>query len=76
VTATLESEEGERLELDCKTADRETTRYPLRVRAAATAMADMPVPLGVMPPPKGSTVLPALTQEEIQQLSKEDRLAR
>jgi hypothetical protein len=39
-------------------------------------MADMPVPLGVMPPPKGSTVLPGLTQEEIQQLSKEDRLAR
>jgi Peptidase A4 family len=73
-TAREESQEA-RVQLDC-TENGKVVRYPLHLRAGSSPTEDMPAPRSVMPTPTGSLVLPALTEEEAQQLSDEDLLGR
>jgi hypothetical protein len=63
------------VQLDC-TESGKVVRYPLHLRAASSPTEDMPAPSSVVPAPKGSRVLPALTEEEAQQLSDEELLGR
>lgn len=71
VTARQESEQGERVQLDC-TAAGKVIRYPLHLRAASSPTVEMPAPQIIRPTPKGSRVLPALTEEDSQRLSDDD----
>ncbi len=75
VMAKQESQEDAQVQLDCAAAGKVTT-YPIRLRAASSPTDSMPAPQTVMPTPKGSKVLPALTAEEAQQLSDDDLLTR
>ena len=75
VNAKQESQEDVQVQLDCAAASKVTT-YPLRLRAGFSPTEDMPAPQTVMPTPKGSKVLPALTAEEAQQLSDDDLRTR
>jgi len=75
VNAKQESQEDVRVQLDCAVAGNVTT-YPLRLRAGPSPTEDMPAPQTVMPTPKGSKVLPALTAEEAEQLSDDDLRTR
>jgi Peptidase A4 family len=75
VTPRQESDEGERIQIDC-TTDGKVTIYPLHVLASDTPTADMPAPQTVMPPRSASKVLPALTDSESQLVSREELLAR
>ncbi|HYW43714.1 MAG TPA: G1 family glutamic endopeptidase [Bryobacteraceae bacterium] len=62
------SQEGQRVQLDCAAGGTVTT-YPVRLRAAVSATADMPAPQAYVPTPKTARVLPALTEETAQQFS-------
>lgn len=73
-SAKQESQEA-RVQLDC-TENGKVVRYPLHLRAGSSPTNDMPAPRTVVPTPKGSRVLPAVTEEEAQQLSDEDLLGR
>jgi hypothetical protein len=73
-SARQESQEAS-AQLDC-TENGKVVRYPLHLRASSSPTDDMPAPRSVMPVPKGSRVLPALTEEEAQQLSDEELLGR
>jgi Peptidase A4 family len=75
VSAKQESEQDLRMQLDCASAGKVTT-YPIRLRAASSPTSDMPAPQSSMPTPKGSHVLPALTEEEAQQLSDQEVISR
>jgi hypothetical protein len=70
-----EAEDGIDVQLDC-TENGEIVRYPLHVRASATPTEDMPAPQSVMPMPKGSTILPALTEAEAPLLSDDELVDR
>jgi len=63
------------LQLDCTTPDAVTT-HPLHLRIAASPTEDMPAPERFVPAPKGSKILPALTDEAARQLSDEDLIAQ
>lgn len=69
------SEDGIHVQLDCQ-ANGKAVRYPLHLRASSSATADMPAPQTVMPVPKGSQVMPALSAQEAQQLSDEELIGR
>jgi hypothetical protein len=71
-----ESEDGVRANLDCVGTDGNVARYPLHLRVASSPTDSMPAPRTVVPVPKGSTVLPALTEAEAQQLSSEELIGR
>jgi len=72
-----EAEESSRVQLDCSDAKGKVTRYPVKVRAASSPTADMPAPtLSEMPTPTGSTVRPALSEQEQQTLSNEELVSR
>jgi len=73
-SARQESQEA-RVQMDC-TENGKVVRYPLHLRASSSPTDDMPTPRSVMPTPKGSRVLPALTEGEAQQLSDEELLGR
>jgi hypothetical protein len=60
-----------RLQLDCTAADKVTT-YPLHLRAGSAPTDDMPTPQTSVPTPKGSRILPALTDAAAKQLSDQD----
>jgi hypothetical protein len=60
-----------RLQLDCTSADKVTT-YPLHLRAGSAPTDDMPAPQATMPTPKGSRILPALTDAAAKKLSDQD----
>lgn len=62
-----------RVQLDCAAAG-ETVTYPLHFRSSSFPTDDMPAPQTVIPAPKGSRILPALTDETARQLSDEDVL--
>jgi Peptidase A4 family len=64
-----------RVQLDC-TENGRVVRYPLHLRAGSSPTDDLPAPRIVVPTPKGSRVLPALTEEEAQQLSDEELFGR
>lgn len=66
-----ESEDGIHVQLDCQ-AKGKTVRYPLHLRASSFATPDHPAPQTVMPTPKGSHVMPALSAQEAEQLSDEE----
>jgi hypothetical protein len=68
------SEQDTRLQLDCTTAEAATT-YPIRLRTGSAPTSDMPAPDSSVPAPRGSTVLPALTEEAARQLSDSDVIA-
>jgi peptidase A4-like protein len=70
-----ESEDGIRLQLDC-TENGKVVRYPLHLRASFSPTEDMPAPESVMPTPKGSKILPGLTEAEAQQLSDDELINR
>ncbi|HXK06687.1 MAG TPA: hypothetical protein VMS37_30105 [Verrucomicrobiae bacterium] len=63
------------LQLDCTAAGVAAT-YPLHLRIAASPTEDMPAPEHFVPPPRGSKVRPALTEEAARQLSDEEIIAR
>jgi hypothetical protein len=71
VHASQVTEEDVQLQLDCTAAGQVTT-YPLRLRAGGAPTTDMPAPLTIVPTPKGSRVLPALTAESARQFSDEE----
>ncbi|MGO9945594.1 MAG: G1 family glutamic endopeptidase [Steroidobacteraceae bacterium] len=75
VTPRQESVEGEHMQIDCTSAGKITT-YLLHLRASDAPTSDMPAPQTVIPPPSGSKVLPALTGNEAQSVSREELLAR
>jgi peptidase A4-like protein len=60
-----------RVHLDCGGAV-----YPLLLRAGSAPTAAMPMPQTVMPVPRGSQVLPALTEQDAKLLSDDDLIAR
>ena len=62
------SQEDQRVQLDCAAGGTVTT-YPVRLRAAVSATADMPAPQAYVPTPKAARVLPALTEATAQQFS-------
>jgi hypothetical protein len=62
------SQEDQRVQLDCAAGGTVTT-YPVRLRAAVSATADMPAPQAYVPAPKDARVLPALTEETAQGFS-------
>ena len=62
------SQEDQRVQLDCAAGGTVTT-YPVRLRAAVSATADMPAPQAYVPTPKSARVLPALTEATAQQFS-------
>jgi hypothetical protein len=62
------SQEDQRVQLDCAAGGTVTT-YPVRLRAAVSATADMPAPQAYVPTPKDARVLPALTEATAQQFS-------
>jgi hypothetical protein len=64
-----------RVQLDC-TAAGNVTAYPIHLRVASTPTADMPEPQSSIPTPKGSRVLPALREEDAQQLSDTELTGR
>jgi hypothetical protein len=57
-----------RVQLDCAAAGRVVT-YPLHLGFSSFPTDDMPAPQSAIPAPKGSRVLPALTDEAARQLS-------
>jgi hypothetical protein len=63
------------LQLDCTTQEAVTT-HPLHLRIAASPTEDMPAPERSVPAPRGSKILPALTDEAARQLSDEDIIAQ
>jgi len=71
VAARQESQADARMQLDCAAAGKATT-YPIRLRAASSPTDEMPAPRTSAPAPKGSQVLPALTEEDARQLSDDD----
>lgn len=73
--ARKESEEGIHAQLDCQ-ANGKSVRYPLHLRAGSSPTPDMPAPQTVMPLPKGSQVMPALSEQEAQQLSDDELIGR
>ena len=73
-TAKQESQEA-RVQLDC-TENGKVVRYPLHLLAGSSPTDEMPAPRTVMPVPKGSRFLPALTEKEAQQLSDDELLGR
>jgi Peptidase A4 family len=75
VSARQESQEDARMQLDCAAAGTVTT-YPLHLRAGSSPTEDMPAPQSAMPTPRGSRVLPALTEEDARLLSDEELLGR
>jgi hypothetical protein len=75
VTAKQQSEDGIHAQLDCR-VNGKAVRYPLHLRASSSPTAAMPAPRTVMPAPKGSKVMPALSQQEAQQLSDEELIDR
>ena len=64
-------EDGLDVQLDCR-AKGKAVRYPLHLRASSTPSKEMPAPQTEMPTPKGSQVMPALSQDEAEQLSDEE----
>ena len=70
----IEETEGGRLQLDCTTADAVTT-HPVHLHIGSSPTADMPAPMTSIPAPKGSRVLPALTDESARQLSDQEIVA-
>ena len=73
--AKQQTEEGIHAQLDCR-ANGKAVRYPLRLRASSSPTPDMPAPQTAMPAPKGSRIMPPLSQEEAQQLSDEELIGR
>ena len=73
--AKQESEDGIHAQLDCQ-ANGKAMRYPLHLRASSSPTPGMPAPQSVMPVPKGSQVMPALSGQEAQQLSDEELIGR
>jgi len=76
MTAKQETEDGMRFQLDCTDVKGAITRYPLHLRAASSPTHDMPAPQSVMPVPKGSKIVPALTDAEARQLSNGELISR
>ena len=74
-SAKQEAEDGIHVQLDCQ-ANGKAMRYPLHLRASASPTADMPAPQSVMPTPTGSQVMPALSEQEAQQLSDNELISR
>ena len=70
-----ESEPEIRVQLDC-TAGGNLTVYPIHLRVADNATAEMPAPESSIPLPKGSRVLPALNNEDVRQLSDTELIGR
>lgn len=70
-----ESEEGMHVQLDCR-VNGKAVRYPLHLRASLSPSKDMPAPQTEMPTPRGSQVMPALSEQEAQQLSDEELIGR
>jgi len=62
------------LQLDCATANAVTT-HPVHLHIGSAPTADMPAPMTSIPAPKGSRVLPALTDESARQLSDQEIVA-
>jgi Peptidase A4 family len=75
VTPRQEIAADDHLQIAC-TSDGKVTTYLLQVRASDAPTPDMPAPQTVMPPPSGSKVVPALTENEAQSVSREELLAR
>lgn len=71
-----ESDEEQRIQLDCTDTTGRVTRYPLNVRAASSPTPDMPAPQTEVPAPKGSTIRPALAEEERETLSNDELVSR
>jgi hypothetical protein len=63
------------LQLECTTPAAVTT-HPVHLRIADSPTQDMPAPESSVPAPKGSKILPALTEEAARQLSDEDVISR
>ena len=62
------------LQLDCATAGAVST-HPVHLHIGSSPTADMPAPMTSIPAPKGSRVLPALTDESARQLSDQEIVA-
>ena len=69
-----EETEDVALQLDCATANTVTT-HPVHLHIGPSPTADMPAPMTSIPAPKGSRVLPALTDESARQLSDQEIVA-
>lgn len=73
--AKQELADGIEVQLDCR-ANGKAVRYPLHVRASSSPTRDMPAPQTEMPTPKGSQVMPALSEQEAEQFSDEELISR
>ena len=62
------------MQLDCATTGAVTT-HPVHLHIGSSPAADMPAPMTSIPAPKGSRVLPALTDESARQLSDQEIVA-
>src|ERR1700722_13432136 len=62
-TAKRELEDGIHVLLDCRVGGK-AVRYPLHLRASSSPTPAMPAPQTVMPTPRGSRVMPSLSQQE------------
>jgi hypothetical protein len=67
--------EAEQTQIDC-TSEGKVSTYLLNVRVGDTPTADMPAPQTVMPTPRGSKVLAALTEDDTRLASDSELLAR
>ena len=74
-SAQKESKDGLHAQLDCQ-SNGKAMRYPLHLRAGSSPTPEMPAPQSVMPTPKGSQVMPALSKQEAEQLSDEELIGR
>ena len=70
-----DSENDAHVQIDC-TAGGKVTTYPIHLRSGVAATDAMPAPQTTVPLPKGSRVLPALTEDEAVQLSDQELLGR
>lgn len=75
VSPKYQSENDAHVQIDC-TAGGKATAYPIHLRSGVAATDAMPAPQTTVPLPKGSRVLPALTQDEAVQLSDQELLGR
>jgi len=75
VSSKVDSENDAHVQIDC-TAGGKLTIYPIHLRSGVAATDAMPAPQTTVPLPKGSRVLPALTEAEAAQLSDQELLGR
>jgi hypothetical protein len=73
--AKRETEDGIHVVLDCRAGDK-AVRYPLHLRAGSSPTAAMPAPQTIMPTPRGSQLMPPLSQQETDSLSDVELIGR